>query len=129
MNADVLVEKYIMLRDKVKDLNKQHKENIAKYTDVMTAIEAQLGKVLNDAGVESMRAKTGTFFKAKKDFVSVSDWDAVLAYSQEHGDYEMFNKAVKKDYCKNYMEENEGAQLPGTEYGVKFEIQVRGPTK
>jgi hypothetical protein len=127
--ADTLISKYIELRNIVSAADKKHKEATQQYKDAIDKIGLAIGKMLNDAGVESFKTKAGTAFKAEKDFVSVSDWQLVLDYAKKTGDMEMFNKAVKKDYAKAYMQDHEGNQLPGTEYGKKIEVQVRAPTK
>lgn len=127
MNADELVAKYVKCRDHIKAKDKEHKDAMAKYKELLEKLGMALGKMMNKTGADSLKTKSGTAFKAEKDFVSVEDWDAVLKYAVDSGNLEMFSKSVKKDAAKEYMKENNGEMMPGTKYDKKIEIQVRRP--
>lgn len=128
-SVDDLIGEYIKLRDGIKEASKKAKLIIEPYNKRLDEIIEQLGKHLNTNGVESMKTKQGTAFFATKDFIAVEDWDAVLAYVEKTGNFELFTKAVKKDVAKTFMEDNEGNQIPGTSYGKKIEVQVRSPAR
>jgi len=127
--ADKLVAVYVKMRDDLSAKEKTFKEFKAGRKEEMQKIADALQKMMDATGQESMKTKAGTAFRATKDFISVEDWNQVLAYVEESGDLAIFNKSVNKTVIKEYMGDHDGITPPGLLYGMKTEIQIRRPTK
>ena len=128
-DAKKLVAVYVKLRD---DLAEQKKIFAAfekgRKVELQRVADA-LQQIMDSTNVDSVKTEAGTAFFATKDFVSVEDWNATLAWVRETDTLELFNKAVNKTVVKEYMKDHEGQLPPGLAYGTQIEIQVRRPTK
>lgn len=124
MTTANLVEKYVLLRDRMKLLRKQHTDQLAPYADAMSQIELLLMAALNQAGVEQMRAPAGTFFKTKTSTVKVTNFDALLDYVRENNAWELLPPAVSKPAVDAHFEDTQTLP-PGVEITRTVEVNVR----
>lgn len=125
---DRAVEAFVAIRDRRDADAKAAKERKADFDGKLDELAAYIGKQMGD-GVDSIKTKHGTAFRATKDFTSVTDFTKVIAHVKLTDDFQLFNKSVSKTAVKEYMEEHSGIAPPGIEYGTKVEIQVRRPIK
>ncbi len=116
----------------------------------MDTIKTALAKFANSTGQDTMSVKgVGTAFRAKKDFVSVTDWEELLCFclapiapgaSQEElaemveaSNLNYLKKGVMKDEVKGFMEawNDEDSDLPDNEHperaplppGTKYDVE------
>jgi len=109
-DMQTLVEKYVQLRDKKAELDKAHKEKMAKFNDAMKELESRLLDNLNTMGVESARTPNGTAYRTVRSSVKVEDRDAFLQFVKENGQWEFLESRANKPAVENYLEEQE--ELP-----------------
>ena len=118
-----VVEGYVRLRDHKKELQAQHKEQLAPINEKMEQMEGWLMRELNRENAESVRTEAGTVFKHTRTSSSVSDWDATLAYIIEHNAWHVLERRVSKTAIEE-MAEN-GEEVPGVKLVRDITVQIR----
>jgi hypothetical protein len=121
---DQMVELYVHLRDKVAEIKEQHKNELSRYVLAMGKLEALLLDVLNTNNVESMRAKSGTFYKTKQVSVTVENWSDVLDYIRANGAWELLESRVSKTAVQSMLEDS-GKLPPGVKINTMIDIGIR----
>jgi hypothetical protein len=127
LSADVMVDKYLKLRDKVAEIKDRHKKELEPFAKVMEALENMLLDTLNKAGVESMRAPTGTFFKVKHTSCKVNEWSKTLEFIKEHEFWELLEARVSKTAAQEILKSTD-KPIPGVVFSTYAEVNVRRPT-
>ena len=129
VKADNLVRAYIAIRDDLAVQTKAYEAVKAGHKQKLALLEAELKKICDHTGTESLKTSFGTASLSKKDFVKVSDWPKALDYIKSNGLWHLLTKSVSKAEVKDFMEGNENVVPPGLEYGAIQEISIRRPTK
>lgn len=126
ISSDVLVEKYVALRDKKAEIESAHKLHIAKFNSAMERIENILLKRLNDSNSESVRTKAGTFFKHTKTSATVADWDGLRDWVLQEPDerFAALEKRVSKSFVESYQAEHNDLP-PGVDVRSEVTVQIR----
>lgn len=78
LTKDVVIGKYVELRDEVKTLSERHAAELQPYTEQMDKIEAWLLANLNQDGVDSYKTATGTAYKTVTMSTRLEDRDAFM---------------------------------------------------
>ena len=128
MNQEVerLIKVYIEGRDKLRIIEKEHKELITnKFKIPLAAVTSRLQEIANEVGTKSFKTDIGTAFKVVKDSIQVEDWNEVLPYLIENELTHMLTKSVAKAAAKEFMAENNDNLPPGLKYVAFTEFQVR----
>ncbi len=121
-------------------LSKESKEKAKKFTTQMELIKAELGKIAEALGVDSLKSPDGTMFKAKRDFVSVTDWDEILCFCiaplfpatpedelsalVEASNLDYLSKGILKTAVKDHLDAHD-VLPPGCKYEVERVINIR----
>lgn len=124
-SAERLIETYIRIRDEVDTRRKALEAELTEMKEEMSVIESALREQLNTAGAESIKAKAGTAFFNKKDYVSLESYDSFLEFVRSNDAWQFLPRSVVKSAVKEYMDENNGALPPGVSYGVERVVQIR----
>ena len=89
MKLDVIISKYIALRDKRDALSKKQKEDMAAIKAVMDRVEGVIMAAFHEAGVDSASCPAGTAFLSQRTSATVADraqfLDWVMADPAERG--------------------------------------------
>ena len=64
ITKDVVIGKYVELRDQLKEIGERHAAELAPYNEQMEKIEAWLLANLNQDGVDSYKTSAGTAYKS-----------------------------------------------------------------
>ena len=122
-----LVRDFVALRDELDAERKRYKEFEANQKLMMEGIEVKLLEKSRELGVESFRTESGTAFKTEKEFVRVGNWEVVIEYIKETGNFHMLEKRIGKLATLEILKENPeiAPQDIGVEYVVEEVIQVR----
>lgn len=78
LTKDVVIGKYVELRDEVKAIGERHAAELAPYTEQMDRIEAWLLANLNQDGVDSYKTSAGTAYKSTTTSVKLADREAFM---------------------------------------------------
>jgi hypothetical protein len=126
MDASIesVVEKYIKLRDLKSEIANEAKAKIAKLEDHMSKMEAALLAAFEEAGMESVRTKSGTAYRSTRASATVADWDAVLGFVRENEMWTMLERRVSKDAVVQYRHEHNDLP-PGVNWREEITVNVR----
>lgn len=119
-----MITKYIQLRDRKREIEQRHKDELKPYTDMMLQLEARLLAELDRAGVTSMKAKGGTVYRAVRTSVTVQDWDRVFSFIRAHELWELLESRVSKAAALAVIEER-GEPIPGIALAQAATLNVR----
>jgi hypothetical protein len=115
----------ISLRDKIDEIKKRHKEELAPLNQSMEKLEAYLQLQLTNLGTTSFAAKgIGTAYLQNVVGVTVEDWDATLAWIRSNEFWELLERRVSKTVVQEYME-SKGEVPPGVNVRSETEVRVR----
>jgi hypothetical protein len=120
--VDAVVEKYIQLRDKVKALKEQHKEELKPYVDGMTKLEGHMLGMMQAQGVQNMKTKHGTAYISTTTKPKVENWIDFFEYATSHGYGELIEHRASKSAVDEFLEDK-GELPPGI--SITTEINCR----
>lgn len=106
-----LIEKYISLRDQKKAAEDKFKEFMqTHYGDPMDAIEVQILDVLNQQGIDSLAAKSGSAYKKVNTSVTVADAASFRRHVIGESAWELIDWRANKTAVNDLVEN--GDELP-----------------
>lgn len=120
MNLDHVVSLYVRLRDRKKEIEARHKEELEPLKKDMDTIEAALLKVFQETGQKSAKTTSGTAYVSEVESIRILDRDAVIDTVAEKGCWDVLNVSVAK---KNLRES--GIELPGIDISSVRKVNVR----
>jgi hypothetical protein len=130
LTADVVIGKYIALRDKRSELKKAYTEADAPFLAAMEKCEVWLLQQCNAMGVDNLAVKgIGTAIKGKDMKVAGKDWIAFNAWARENDEMDMFERRIARTVLTSYMKDHEGAVPPGLDVIYEQVVTVRRATK
>jgi hypothetical protein len=121
------VEQYVMLRDKIKELDDAHKEKMKPFKETLEKLGNVLMDHLNTAGAESVKTSGGTFYKSSKKSASLADADAFMTFVIEKGLFELMDRKANATAVEDFVNEN-GVLPPGVKFSMVTTINVRRGT-
>jgi hypothetical protein len=124
INFDAHVDKYVRLRDKITEINKKHKEELAPFKEALDTLGDMLLGHLNSTHQESSATKHGTVYKTKKDSVSIADMTAFWEFVTSQGQMDMVDRKANVTAVREYMEEKK-LPVPGVNFSSVAIVGVR----
>lgn len=126
MSTDVLIEKYIQLRDKKAQMKQEFDSKTSSIDEAMKKIEAHMMKVLDEAGADRIGGATGVAFKSTVNSATVADKEAFRAFVQESDRWELADLRAAKTAIKDYIDEV--ADLPpGINWRTETVVRINRP--
>lgn len=119
MDMNKLIDFYIQLRDKKKEVQDRHKAELEPYDAGMMKLEAKMQEQLSSLGVDKLGGDAGTVFTKTNVSISVEDWDEVLDYVKSNEAFDLLEKRVSKTAAQ------ERGDVPGLRTTQVKTIQVR----
>jgi len=119
MSVDQLIQLYVQLRDKKKEVVDRHKAELEPYDMGLAKLEALMQQKLDESGVEKMGGEHGTVFTKVNSSVTVDDWDSVLDYVRDNEAYDVLEKRVSKQAAL------ERGDVPGLRFSQVKTVNVR----
>lgn len=122
--ADVLIHRYVITRDKIKEVDDAHKEKMRPARDLLEKLNNDLLALLNEAGGDSIKTAAGTAYRTEKASASLEDAQAFRDHVIANEQFDMLDwkanvKAVA-DYISEYDE-----PPPGVKYSTVMLVGVR----
>lgn len=125
MDRDKVIAHYVALRDQLKDMEKQHKEQLAPLKQDMELIEAALQKDLQEQGLKQFKGDHGTAFIKVLTNAKVTDWEGeALPWLVENERWDLLVRNVNKT---NMLETE--AEVPGVEISQVQKLQINRSSK
>jgi len=124
MKLDLIVERYVQLRDKKAQMKAAYEASVADITTGMNRLETAILATLNEQGAESFRTAHGTAYKSTSTSATVADWDSLLGFVRENDRWDMLEKRVSKTAVDQFRAANDDLP-PGINYRESVSVGVR----
>ena len=124
MKLDLIVERYVLLRDKKAQIKAEYEASVADITVALNRLEGAILSTLNDQGAESFRTAHGTAYKSTSTSATVADWDSVLAFVRQNDRWDMLEKRVSKVAVEQFRAANDDLP-PGINWREAVSVGVR----
>lgn len=127
MSVDVnkLTEVYIKIKN-------ERAKNKAEFDEVDNVLKEKQEKIksamleyLKENDIESVKTKTGTFYRTVKDKYWTSDWESMYKFVLEHETPEFFTKSLNQGNVKQFLEENPDVFPAGLNIDSQYTLSVR----
>jgi hypothetical protein len=119
-----MIEKYVKLRNRVEEIKKQHKDQLAPYVSTMSQLENLLLEHLNTNSLQSINGAGGTAYKQTATSVTVQDWEKTLEYIRANEAWDLLEARVSKTAAIETVEETK-KPIPGVVFNQAIVIRVR----
>ena len=124
MSTDVAVDKFRQLREKRDEIKKRHAQELAPYTEAMTALEGVIMQALNANGGTSIKTPHGTAFTVSKTTYGIADPEEFRKFVEAEGRPDFYENRVSNEALKAYVEA--GNPLPpGVKVSTFVSLNVR----
>jgi hypothetical protein len=115
MNYEIAAEKYVQIRKSIEELERVHKENKAKLTTKLIALESWFTAKAQEDGLDSVKTRVGTGYWSTHYTATVASREAFFAYCKENDTWDMVEARASKTGVKSYIEAK-GAPPPGVDF-------------
>jgi hypothetical protein len=135
LNFEHYVDRYVKLRDKLKEIKDAHKAQLEPFNSAMETLEGMLLNHLNQVGADSVKTGSGTVYKTMKKSATVADRKAFWTYMVTQGKFELMDYKANPVAIESFINEMaEKAKLdptivpcapPGVNYTMTYEVGIR----
>lgn len=126
MSTDVIIEKYIQLRDKKAALKAEFDGKVAPVDEAMARIEAYMMKVLTDLGSDRIGGATGVAFKSTVNSATVADKELFREFVRANDAWELADIRAQKTAIKDYIEQHDDLP-PGINWRTETVVRINRP--
>ena len=123
--ADKLTLAYIKMRDKRSEILKAYEAEDAVIQEQMEMVEAELKKMCEEIGADSIKTSYGTVYRSVKTQYQVNDWDSMYKFVMEHNIPQVLFKRVSTTNMKQFLDENPNLMPMGMNIDNKYTVTVR----
>ena len=121
-----LIELYLKLRDKHRQIKKEHEKQLAPVVSAMLNIETELHRRMQEAQVNSLKlkGKPGTAYISTTHTAPIRDRSAFLDFVIEKKAWELLDLKANANAVLTYIEEK-GETPSGVELKVREKVNIR----
>jgi hypothetical protein len=128
LSIEALVQEYRDVRDDLAEARRTYSEYEAKAKSRMDEISMALRDIADRLGLNALPTSAGTAYRVEKQYFRVGNWDKILEWIKETGNYQCLEKRVAKLATKEIFDAS-GEVPPGIEYSMEVEFVVRKNSK
>ena len=118
------VSQYIMIRDKLKELNAEHEEKLKPLVDLQNSLTGWLQSFMEQAGADSIKTPNGTCYSTTRHSASLADSEAFMKFVKDTDNYDLLDRKANVTAVRAYVEEH-SALPPGVNLSSIKTIGVR----
>lgn len=122
--TEELIAETLCIREELSAKRQEWETFEAEKKARLEVIQMQLREIADSVGTDSLKCKFGTAFKQVKEYFRVGDWDQIIGYIKETGNYHMLEKRIGKLATKEIYDTT-GQLPPGVEYSSEIEMVIR----
>lgn len=119
-----LVDKYLQVREKKREMEARHKEELAPLNTALSKLEDAFQKSMDATGLEQLNSGSGTAYKSVQSSVKAADKTAFLEWVQQTGSWHLLDIRPAKTAVQEYTTET-GSPPPGVDISHHLKINVR----
>lgn len=128
MGIDQLIKMGVEIRDELRVETRRFNDFEASAKGMLVRISHALKIKGDELGVNSFSTNEGTAYRNLKESYRVGNWDQILQYIKDSGNFQMLEKRVAKLATKE-IHKTEGQIPPGVEYIAEEEFVIRRPNE
>lgn len=128
LSIDKLIAMGVEIRDELTVERRKFDKYEASAKGMMARVSMALLEKGRELGVDSFKTAAGTAYKQLKESYRVGDWNQVLAYIKDTGNWQMLEKRVGK-LATREIHQSTKAIPPGVEYIAEEEFVIRRPNE
>lgn len=121
---DVLISRYVRLRDTIKEADKAHKEKLAPYREMLEMLGNQMLGMLQATGQDSAASSHGTVYKTTRKSASLADPAEFRRFVIGGELWDLADWKANAPAVEQFIAEH-GAQPPGVNFQQVIEVGVR----
>jgi hypothetical protein len=121
---DLRVDQYIKLRDKIKEIEARHKDELKPYKETLEKLNAVILAHLTQVGGESIRTAAGTAYRTEKKAASLADPQAFMEYVISNEAWDLMDRKANVAAVADFINEY-NAPPPGVNFSSTFVVGVR----
>jgi hypothetical protein len=123
-----LVEKFVTLRDKLREADDRHKQRTSGARETLTALEVEMLDRLNQADGNSFASPAGTVYRTSRKSATIMDSDIFRSFVIDNKAWDLVDIRANGPATAAYLDEH-GAIPPGVNYTVHYTVGVRRSDK
>ena len=127
INIRKLVDNYVKLRDRKRQLEDAYKKQVEPFTKLMAEVEGQLLEHMQAADIDSVATPGGTCYRSTVPRATIKDGSAFRQWVIQHGRYELVDWRANARSVFDFINENNGAPPPGVNASTFTSIRFRRP--
>lgn len=127
INFDAMVDKFVKLRDKIKEIKDKHEAELTPYKEAMDRLQGILLDHLNSIGADSVNTQHGTVHRTRKDSASVADMTAFWNWVVSQNDFDFVDRRANVTAVREYIEKHHQV-VPGVNFSSTYIAGVRRAT-
>lgn len=125
-SVNVAVEEYVRLRDDLRVLQSDFKEQEMQLKGRLEQISQWVKSKADELGVDSFKTPSGTAYRKKKVHYSVDDWETFTTWVRETNNFQCLEKRVAKIATQEIVDNGDGLP-PGLRFFEEEEFLVNRP--
>jgi hypothetical protein len=126
--VDVIIQKYLQVRDLRNKVQAECEEKIAPYEAALKTLSDELMLLCNEQNVSSIKTPYGTAIRSLKSEYQAVDMGVFLPWVQETGNVDLLQRRISSSHVKEFVESNGGTVPPGLQLSQSYSISVRPPS-
>lgn len=127
-SVDKLVAVYIKIRDKIRETEERHKQEVAELKEQFDIVANNLLDLCNEQNMDSIRTPAGTVTRRVSARYWTSDWDSMYEFIKEQDAPYLLEQRIHNGNMRQFLEENPDLCPMGLQADRKYTVQVRKPT-
>ena len=121
---DKRIEQFIKLRDKIKEIEDRHKEELAPYNEAREQLEGLFLEHLNNTGSDKVGTEAGTVYRSEKKSAPLADKAAFWTFVVSQGLWDMLDYKANPTQVDEYIKKT-GSPPPGVNFSTRHTVGVR----
>jgi phage-related tail protein len=118
-------EQFIQLRDKIKEIQTKHKDELKPYVETLEQLNADILAHLQNQGAQNMKTSGGhSIYVTEKKSASIEDMSAFWAWVVTSGNFDMVDKKANVTAVFDHIQEHK-CPPPGVNVSTSHVAGVR----
>jgi len=129
LDVNKLVDHYVQLRDRKRELEKLHKDQLKPYNKLMDEIGNTLLAYLQQIGADNVSTPGGTVHQITKRSATIRDGASFRAFVIDNDEFDLVDWRANPAAVFDYIKENDGQMPPGVNASTFTSVGVRRPNE
>lgn len=128
-NIETLVAAYIKIREKLSEVEAEHKANIKGMKEQQEMITNHLLDKCKEMGLSSIKTPAGTVSRKTQTKFWTSDWESMYQFLKENDALFLLDKRINNRNMQQFLEDNPELLPMGLNTDSSYTVTVYKPRK